>query len=131
MKDEEKTKQRLIEELVELRQRVAASQALESGRPQVDGILQESEIRFRQLAENIREVFYLSNLRSPQMIYISPGYEAIWGRSCQSLYEDPISFVTAIHPTDRDRVMMALDKQLRGEATEEVYQREFGIKKLY
>jgi PAS domain S-box-containing protein len=91
-------------------------------RLQAEEALRESDSRFRQLTENIREVFYLSNLRTPQMLYISPGYEAIWGRSRQSLYADPISFLIAIHPADRDRVMMALDKQLRGEATEEVYQ---------
>ena len=70
-------------------------------RLQAEEALRESETRFHQLTENIREVFYLSNLRTPQMIYISPGYEAIWGRSRQSLYADPISFVTTIHPADR------------------------------
>src|SRR5262249_15656121 len=39
-----------------------------------------------------------------QILYISPAYEEIWGRSCQSLYDDPQSFLAAIHPADRQRV---------------------------
>jgi PAS domain S-box-containing protein len=41
------------------------------------------------------------------MIYISPAYEEIWGRSCQDLYDRPIEWAEAIHDEDRERVMAA------------------------
>jgi len=70
---------------------------------------------FRQLAESITEVFWLSNIDKSQMYYISPAYESIFGRSCASLYERPRSFLDAIHPDDVQRVTLALKGQVRGE----------------
>ncbi len=43
--------------------------------------LRVSEWRFRQMAENIRDVFFLIDIDSNRMLYISPAYEEIWGRS--------------------------------------------------
>ncbi len=79
--------------------------------------LRESEEKFRQIAENIREIFYLSDLRKPEILYISPAYEAIWGRSCQSLYEKPASFLEAVHPEDLSLVIESLERQKEGEST--------------
>jgi PAS domain S-box-containing protein len=82
--------------------------------------LQESEERFRQLAENIREVFWMTDPQKNETIYVSPGYEAIWGRSCQKLYESARDWVDAIHREDRDRVLQAaLEKQVLGKYDEE------------
>lgn len=82
--------------------------------------LRASEERFRQLAENIHEVFWMRNPdRQWQILYVSPAYEQIWGRTRQSLSFDPQSFVNAIHPNDRDRIVAAFEKQLRGEYDEE------------
>jgi diguanylate cyclase (GGDEF)-like protein/PAS domain S-box-containing protein len=80
--------------------------------------LRESEEKFRQLAENIREVFYISERGIIR--YISPAYEDIWGRSPQSLYENQKSLLDSIHPEDRDRVMRSFPRENRGEV-EEVY----------
>ena len=85
--------------------------------------LRESQERFRQLAENIREVFWLTDPQKSQMIYISPGYEQIWGRTCGSLYASPQSWLDALHPDDRERVSeAALTKQIAG-----VYDEEYRI----
>ena len=70
--------------------------------------LRLSEERFRELAENIREVFWITSADYEQMIYVSPAFEQIWGRSCDSLYQDPKSWVAAIHPEDRQVVHEAL-----------------------
>ena len=70
-------------------------------------VLQESEERFRQLAENIREVFWISDLVKNQKIYVSPAYEIIWGRTCASLYAAPHSWLDAVRPEDRARVERA------------------------
>ncbi|MDH5395456.1 MAG: PAS domain-containing protein, partial [Gammaproteobacteria bacterium] len=79
----------------------------------------ESEQHLRQLAEHIREVFWLTDVKKKKMIYISPAYEKIWGRSCQSLYENPQSFIDAIHPDDRERVLKAIMQQENGRYNEE------------
>ena len=61
--------------------------------------------RLEQMAENVDEVFFLSIAATNQVVYISPAYERIWGRSCKSLYENYRTFVESIHPEDRERVM--------------------------
>ncbi|MGH7484345.1 MAG: PAS domain-containing hybrid sensor histidine kinase/response regulator, partial [bacterium] len=63
--------------------------------------LRESEQRFRQIAETIRDVFFIQEPTSSHMFYVSPAYEEIWGRTCESLYEQPASWAEHIHPDDR------------------------------
>ena len=75
--------------------------------------LRDSETRFRDLAENIREVFWLTTPDLAQVLYISPGYELVWGRSCESLYANPLQWIEAIHPDDRARVDGAIEQSLR------------------
>lgn len=81
--------------------------------------LRESEERFRQLAESIAEVFWISDTGKSRMIYVSPAYAMIWGRSEQSLYDNPRSFLDAIHPQDRGRIEAALPRQAEGGYQEE------------
>ncbi len=83
--------------------------------------LYESEQRFRQLAENLREVFWLSSLDGRQIYFISPAYEDIWGRSRESLIAQPGSWLDAVHPEDREEVITNFEKQSRGEFVEYEY----------
>jgi len=46
----------------------------------------ETELRFRQVTENIREVFWLTDPAKNEILYVSPAYEGIWGRA---LYQSP------------------------------------------
>jgi PAS domain S-box-containing protein len=64
----------------------------------------ESEQRFRELAENIREIFYVAGSEGRPIHYISPAYEQITGRKCAALYRDPLAWLDHIHPDDRPRV---------------------------
>lgn len=79
----------------------------------------ESEQHFRQLADHIREVFWLTDISKQKMIYISPAFETVWGRSCASLYHNPSSFIDAIHKDDRERVKQAIAHQTDGFYNEE------------
>ncbi len=81
--------------------------------------VEESQKRFRQLAEHIREVFWITDPAKHQMIYISPTYEDIWMRSCESLYASPRSWIEAIHPQDRDRIEQAAANQGSGRYEEQ------------
>ncbi len=69
--------------------------------------LRASEERFRELAATIEEVFWVTDPRNARMLYVSPGYERIWGRSCESLLADAGSWLDAVDPGDRDRVALA------------------------
>ena len=72
--------------------------------------------KFRQLAENINEVFWITSPGKQQMVYVSPAYERIWGRTCDSLYRAPRSWLEAIHPEDRAHILeAATTKQETGE----------------
>src|SRR5205814_234475 len=62
------------------------------------GALQESEARFRQLAEGIDAVFWMADGELRAMTYVSPAYEKIWGAPTDSLASDPQPFASAIHP---------------------------------
>lgn len=103
----------------------AAQQAVAEGRLRrerrlAEATLRASEERFRELAENINEVFWITDPTKQQMLYISPAYERIWGRSCASLYERPQAWLEAIHPDDRVRVRAAMQtKQTEGRYDEE------------
>ncbi|HEY8926199.1 MAG TPA: PAS domain-containing protein [Polyangia bacterium] len=70
--------------------------------------LRESEDRFRQLAENIQEVFWMTDPSRRQFLYISPAYEKLWGRSCADLLRSPDDWSAGVHPDDRARVSEAI-----------------------
>ncbi|HWA28847.1 MAG TPA: ATP-binding protein [Lacunisphaera sp.] len=81
--------------------------------------LRESEERFRAMAENIEEVFWMRDVEQNGIIYISPGYELIWGRPCAELYASVNFWVESIHEGDRDRVLhAATTKQATGDYDE-------------
>jgi len=92
-----------------------------SARKRAETNLLESEERFRQLAECIDEVFWLRDPLAARMIYVSPTYQNVWGRSAVSLYEDAGSLLAAVHSDDRDRVAAAIERQGRGANTSEEY----------
>jgi two-component system cell cycle sensor histidine kinase/response regulator CckA len=69
--------------------------------------LAESEHRLAQISEAIDEAFWLIDAATDRMIYVSPGYEKIWGRTCASLRDDPQSWWTSIHAEDQARVREA------------------------
>lgn len=76
--------------------------------------LRASETRFRQLAENIDEVFWVSEIDPRRVLYVSPAYETIFGRTCESLYEDSQSILVSIHPDDRQRIEESLPRARLG-----------------
>ncbi|HEV7992141.1 MAG TPA: PAS domain S-box protein [Gemmatimonadaceae bacterium] len=69
--------------------------------------LRETDARFRQLADNIDTVFFLRDASGGEILYVSPAYEKIWGRSCESLYADPRSWGDSFHPEDREATRAA------------------------
>ncbi|CAN5922348.1 hypothetical protein BH11MYX3_BH11MYX3_03500 [soil metagenome] len=66
--------------------------------------MRASEDLLRDVVDNIAEVTWLTDAANAQMLYVSPAYEKIFGRSAQSLYADPRSWLLAVHPDDRERM---------------------------
>jgi len=79
-------------------------------RKRAEQALRESEERFRQIAENIREVFWLRSADSRQVLYLSPRYQILTGQTAETRYRDTAdqAFLDLIHPGDRARVMEVL-----------------------
>jgi len=84
-----------------------------SQRKQAEAALRESEERFRQMASNIQEIFWMLDAETMEVLYVNPAYESITGRSCESLRQDPKSYEEVIHPEDRIRVLSRLEESVR------------------
>jgi PAS domain S-box-containing protein len=63
-----------------------------------------SAAQFHDLAESIEEVFWLTDVPNTKMLYVSPAYEKIWGRSRDALYADPRDWLAGVHPDERERM---------------------------
>ena len=72
--------------------------------------MRESEARFRQLSENIREVFFLNDAPDNRTLYVSPAFDEMFGISRKQLYANPWAWVEAIHPEDRERILANLER---------------------
>jgi len=73
-----------------------------------ESAVRASEERFRQLAENIMDLFWLEDVRGDrQIVYVSPTFESWWGRKPEDVYKDREVFWQIVHPQDRERVMQA------------------------
>ena len=77
--------------------------------------LRKSEEQFRQIAETIDEVFWMTDAKTGAMLYVSPAYDRIWGRSREDLYARPEAWLDAVHEEDRARLASRLS---RGATTE-------------
>ncbi len=75
--------------------------------------LEQSESRFRQIAEHISQVFFIVDARG-QCLYISPAYERVWGRPVDTCYDGPFAWLRHVHPDDRELLRRTVDGRLRG-----------------
>jgi two-component system cell cycle sensor histidine kinase/response regulator CckA len=80
----------------------------------------QSEERFRQLAENIDQIFWMLELETEQVLYISPAFEKVWGCSSSAVYQNPAWLLEPVHPDDRGRFASFATK-VKSEPAEEAY----------
>ena len=92
-----------------------------SERKRAEAALRESEQKFRELTENIREVFFVSTPEPFRVTYLSPAFEDIWGSSREEVYRDFYAWTEAIHPEDREGVRAIVGRSQAGERTEMEY----------
>ncbi|RMH12851.1 MAG: PAS domain S-box protein, partial [Gemmatimonadetes bacterium] len=84
--------------------------------------LASAELRLRQLAEHIDEVFFLTDPGWERLFYVSPAYEKVWGRPRQPLVAAPLAWTDAIHPEDAEAVRARM-----AEADDGAWRAEFRI----
>ncbi len=75
--------------------------------------LMESEERFRQMADNIQEIFWMIDADTKKTLYVNQAYSTITGRPRDALQQDPLSYEEVIHPEDRVHVLLKLDEATR------------------
>ncbi len=86
-----------------------------SARLEAQHALQTRDEQLRQIADNIREVFFMADVASDRIVLANQAYETIWGRSLSSLYEDRRTFLDAVPPEDRPAALDHMEQASRGE----------------
>jgi len=95
---------------------------LQTGLARYSAALEEQQAHFQHLVEHVQEVFWIALPDHSKLLYMSPSYETVWGRSCVSLFEHPHHLWDAVHPQDQEYV---LTRVAEGEVTG--FQVEFRI----
>jgi PAS domain S-box-containing protein len=79
-------------------------------RREAEAALRESDERYRQMADNIQEVYWMLDAQTKHILSINPAYETITGRSLETLRANPVSYQELFHPEDRVRVLTRLEE---------------------
>jgi two-component system, cell cycle sensor histidine kinase and response regulator CckA len=95
---------RVEDRVAELARTNVALREENTERKRAEETLRQSEEKFRQLSEDVTDVFWITSADLKTIHYISSGYELTWGRSTESLYAHPHQWVEAILPVERQRV---------------------------
>ncbi len=91
-------------------------------RTQAEDELRESEERFRQLAENIQQIFWMYDLEAQKLIYISPVCQQVLGYDPDRSDHQSLEFWWRhIHPQDLPAVIKASRAAGRGNPAEVTY----------
>ncbi len=83
-------------------------------RVRAEDAVRQSEQRFRLMAQASKDVFWMSTPGIGQMLYISPAYETLWGKSRKSLYRNPQTFLESVHPEDREKLIAGIQGHAEG-----------------
>lgn len=98
MKDENKTKKQLINELLELRQRIAELEKSEEQHKLLEQVLNEREQKIRNIIEHSNEIFYAHDTHH-KLTYISPQSIQILGYSPDEMMTEWTNLITE-NPTN-------------------------------
>jgi diguanylate cyclase (GGDEF)-like protein/PAS domain S-box-containing protein len=85
--------------------------------------LAESEERFRELAEHVRDVFWMIEWPSERVLYVNRAFSTTWGWPREALYQRPGLWLDAVHPDDRDGVLA----RFAGEAAAGTFDCEYRV----
>jgi len=90
----------------------------------------ESNARFKELISAIREVLWILEISSGHILYVSPAYDAIWGRHCEDLYRNPQDWLAAVHEEDRSQLieLYAVERREPFEATFRIHRSDGALR---
>jgi PAS domain S-box-containing protein len=83
--------------------------------------LRESEARFRYMADNIQEIFWMMDAQTGEIRYANSAYETLTGHTVESLYDSPSSYRELIHPDDRTRVLTKIENLTEPQTLDEEF----------
>jgi two-component system sensor histidine kinase/response regulator len=95
-----------------------------TARQHAEASLRTSEEQFRQLADSIREVFFVVTPEPIRVAYLSPAYEEIWGRPRQEVYDRAAAWIDSVHPDERGSVGSYFARLMQGIQAEMSYRIE-------
>lgn len=116
-----RTRERYDDGEVRLMKAVADQVAASIERQRLVAALREREESFREVVENIQEVFWVFDLAQRRVVYASPAFERIWKRSCEELKAKTDTWLGAIHENDRARVRDAFEAATVSGVYDEIY----------
>jgi PAS domain S-box-containing protein len=85
-----------------------------TARKHAEASLRTSEEQFRQLADSIREVFFVVTPEPIQVAYLNPAYEEIWRRPRQEVYDRAAAWIESVHPDERGGVRSYFARLMQG-----------------
>ena len=89
-----------------------------AARWRVERALEESERRFRLMAEAVLEMLWFESIEPRRILYVSPKFEQMWGVPVDELMRAPDIWLDAVHPEDRNKVRSTYDELLAGKGVD-------------
>lgn len=80
--------------------------------------LEDSEARFREFAEHVSDVVWMTELIPERVQYVNTAFEKIWGLPREKLYNNARLWTDHIHKDDISRVHHAFERMISGEDEE-------------
>lgn len=74
-------------------------------RTQAESFLRQSEERFREMADNIAEIFWRMDTHTQEITYVNRAYTTITGQDTEALARGPSAYQELVHPEDRIRIL--------------------------
>lgn len=72
--------------------------------------MKKAETVYQQLTDNIKDVLFIVSPNWQTLYYISPSYEHIWGKTCESLLAEPLSWIDSLHPDDKPQIRQYINE---------------------
>ena len=79
-------------------------------RKTAEASLRESEERFKQISDNIQEIFWMMDAETKEILFVNPAYETVTGYSRAALFTNRVSYREVIHSEDREHVLRKLNE---------------------
>lgn len=103
---------RISERTADLAQVNESLRAEVEERRRTERALFSSEKRFNHLTDNLNQGVWFAQVDPPQVLYVNPAFEHIWGLPADRFYENPRLWRECLHPDDRAAVNEAYDAAL-------------------